>query len=691
MEAPSGKSKVLPENAYTVLKEGETYAPVVPAGKMIPEVSGRSVLFGLIMVVIFTFAASYIGLKTGNVIECAIPIAIIAIFFGRLFSRRSTLLENVIVQSIGQASGVIVAGAIFTIPALYINELKPSLPQIFIACTLGGFLGVVMLIPLRRYFCRDQHGLLPFPEATAITEVLAAGETRGGSSGRVLLAAFGLGFLYDFLVEFVHLCNLHLNTKVLLGKAGSFLSDFRFEFKLKAAALYFGLGYIIGIRYSAVIAAGSVLSFLVLVPLVYFIGAPLEVPLTPPHDVKTLISEMPAEDIFDKYIKPIGIGCIAMAGLMGILKMGKIIVSSLSLAFKGLASKGQTEGAAERTDRDMRARNVLFIQLLALLGMVLFFYAISSDIKVALVGAIITAVLSFLFTPVAARAIAIVGVNPVSGMTMITLIIACISLAAIGLSGDLRGQSVALVIGCAVCTALSTAGALVSDLKVGYWLGATPAQQQRWKFLGILVAAACVGLVIMLMEESFGFMIINEAGERVSNPDLEAPQGHLMAAIVGPILGGEKPPFILYILGGLVAVFLEMVKVPALAFGLGMYLPIQINMGILAGGIGGYLIGRSGKTAKEKAARKAQGTIIASGILAGSAIMGTLGALLMLDQIGSPIKYLDIGKGTAWYEGFTGQFFALILFVFLIFLCYLTARWGARQELLEEGGKEREE
>lgn len=691
MEGTGKTSKVLPPNAFRELEPGETYSPVVAADQSPPEVTVRSVVIGVIMVVIFTFAAAYIGLKTGNVIETSIPVAILAVFLGTFFRRRNSLLENVIIQSLGQASGVVVAGAIFTIPALYVLDLKPSFLQIFLSCLVGGYLGVVLLIPLRRYFVKDLHGQLPFPEGTAITNVLATGEKSKGSAGKVLLMAFGAGFIYDLFVEFLHLWNHHLNSKILFGKLGRLMEDGRFELRLNATAVYFGLGYIIGPRYAGIIAAGSVLSFLVLVPLVYFAGHGLQSPLIPPEGVTALVRDMDAQQIFANYIRPMGIGCIAVAGMIGILKMSKIILSSLSLAFKGLAGKGD-QGAVERTDRDMSPRNTFAIQAVAIVGMFLLFWFISGGFTTALVGTVITFLLAFLFTPVAARAIAIVGVNPVSGMTMLTLIIACLALVATGLRGDALGMSVALVVGCAVCTALSTSGAFITDLKVGYWLGASPFQQQRWKFLGILVASICVGAVIWVLATSYGFMIPDETGQMVVNPDLPAPQGNLMATIVEGVMGGQEQALILFLLGGLVAVLLEMAKVPALAFGLGMYLPIEINMAVFFGAAVGHFIGKTGKTEEEREARKEQGTLIASGLMAGAAIIGTIGAILLLPQIGAPMEYLDIlhaseqgtGAFAAWYEGIGGQLVSVFGLAALVFVCYILARKGADWQMAEE-------
>jgi putative OPT family oligopeptide transporter len=691
METSSESTKVLPPNAFRELEPGESYQPVVPADDSRPEVSVRSLTIGVIMVVIFTFAAAYIGLKTGNVIETSIPIAILAVFLGTLFSRRNSLLENVIIQSIGQAAGVVVAGAIFTIPALYILDLNPSFLQIFLSCLVGGYLGVVLLIPLRRYFVKDLHGQLPFPEGTAIANVLATGEKSKGSAGKVLLMAFGIGFIYDLIVEFLHLWNHHLNSKVLFGGFGERMADMRFELKLNGTAVYFGLGYIIGVRYAGVIAAGSVLSVMVLVPLVYFAGHGLTVPLTPP-EVEALVADMDSAQIFGNYVRPMGIGCIAVAGIIGILKMWKIIVSSLSLAFKGLMGGGDGSETA-RTDRDMTPRNTFLIQISSVVGMFALFWFISGRLTTALVGTVITFILAFLFTPVAARAIAIVGVNPVSGMTMLTLIIACLALVATGLSGDALGMSVALVVGCAVCTALSTSGAFITDLKVGYWLGASPFQQERWKFLGILVAALCVGAVIWVLATSYGFMIEDPAtGQMIVNPDLPAPQGNLMATIVSSVMGGEQQALVLFLLGGIVAIMLEMAKVPALAFGLGMYLPIEINMAVFFGAAVGHFISRTGRDEAERAARKEQGTLIASGLMAGAAIIGTIGAILLLPQVGEPMLMIDVldisesgaGVFAGWYEGLGGQLVSVLGLAALVAACYFLARKGAEWQLKEE-------
>jgi putative OPT family oligopeptide transporter len=678
MEPSGGKSKLLPENAYRPLKEGEEYTPIVPADQSPYETTARAIVMGCIGVVVFTFAAAYIGLKAGNVIETAIPIAILAVFFGKFFARNNTILENVIVQSIGAASGVVVAGAVFTIPALYILDLPVSFFDIFLSCMIGGFLGVLLIIPLRRYFCRDEHGNLPFPEATATTEILTSGE-EGGAGGQTLLIAFGLGFLYDFLIETFHLWSARLSTaKVLLGSLGHNMYDkVRMQLELEATAALFGLGYIIGIKYAAVICAGSVLANLVLVPMVFAMGSGMDSMVSPGEK---LISAMSAGEIFTAYVRPIGIGAIAMAGIISILKMGKIIVSSLSLGFKGIfAGSHEEAGETPRTDLEISPKNVVLLELLFVVFMFfIFMYIAGWDLKVAIIGTIVTAVLAFLFTPVAARAIAIVGVNPVSGMTMITLIIACTILAATGLTGK-PGQTTVLIIGAAICTALSTSGAFISDLKIGYWIGATPRRQMRWKFLGIVVAAACVGLVIDVLASGYGFV----ASDAHPSP-LPAPQGNLMATIVSSTLVPDaQSPWLLYGMGAAIAIMLEMLTVPALAFALGIYLPMYINLPVFAGGAAAWLLQRRGRNDREKGALKNNGILVASGLVAGAAIAGVLSAVIKtLFQQG--LNFSEAIYGSVENFKAAGMIPGLIGLIVLAGLCHYVASASARRQIEHE-------
>ena len=658
IEPQKGQSKLLPENAYRKLKDGEVYQPIVGAGDKRPEVTFWSVGLGVAMVVIFTAAAAYISLRAGSGIEASIPIAILAIFFGMLRKTKSTILENVMVQSVGQASGVVAAGATFVVPALYINQLSVSWWQIFLACTVGGILGVVLIIPLRKYFVRDLHGDLPFPEATAINEVIVTGESGAGGAGKILIMAFLMGAAFDFLIEGAHLWNADLTTDAMPFGIGETLAGLRIEVQIIGIAALFGLGYIIGMKYASIIAGGSVLAYVVMVPLVYQVGKDSG-DFAYAGGVFNL-STMSAGQIFGAFIKPIGIGAIAISGLIGIMRMWKIVVGSVSLGFKGLSKEGRAAPEAERTQLDMKPKNVLMIQLLAAVLMGVFFfivaktttdsagvsYGMSDALLFATVGMIAGFVLSFLFTPVAAQAIAIVGVNPVSGMTLITVVLAIGALIVVGLKGE-AGMIIALIVGTAVCTALSTSGALISDFKVGYWIGSTPRNQQRWKFLGIVVAALVVALVIPLMDSAYQFLISDPAtGMMVPNDKvLPAPQGNMIAAVSRGLMSNpEGQPWLLYGMGGLVAVLLLMAGVPMLAFALGMYLPIGINMAVLAGAISAWAVSRTGKTEEIRAARASQGALIASGLMAGAALFGILTAVLRLPTVGAPIQYMSVGK-----------------------------------------------
>ncbi len=658
MDATQPKaSKLLPPNAYTKLEPGQEYKPIVPAGDTRAEVTPWSIGLGVAMVIIFTAAAAYISLRAGNGIEASIPIAILAIFFGMVRKSKSTILENVMVQSVGQASGVVAAGATFVVPALYINQVDAEWWQIFIACTVGGVLGTVLIIPLRKYFVKELHGELPFPEATAINEVLVTGESSAGGAGKILLLAFLLGAIFDFGIEAFHLWNADLTTEVLPWGIGEALSQVRIELQIAGIAALFGLGYIIGIKYASIIAAGSALSVVVLVPVAYLFAKGTG-SFAYAGDVFN-VDQMSASGIFSAFIKPIGIGAIAVSGLIGIIRMGKIVASSVTLGFKGLGRAGQATPADERTQLDMRPRNVLVIQLLSTLAMGLFFflvamtttepsgfsYGLGDSLVFGLVGMLAGFLLSFLFTPVAAQAIAIVGVNPVSGMTLITVVLAIGALIMVGLKGT-AGMIIALVVGTAVCTALSTSGALISDFKVGYWIGATPRNQQRWKFLGVVVAALVVALVIPLMNEAYSFLVKDVVtGQMIPNDKvLPAPQGNMIAAVSnGMINDPAGQPWLLYGLGGLVAILLLMAGVPMLAFALGMYLPIGINMAVLAGAVCAWIISKTGKDEKVRKSRAEQGLLIASGLMAGAAIFGILTAVLRLSAVGAPIRYMSVG------------------------------------------------
>ncbi len=642
MESSSPKpSKILPANAYTKLEPGQEYKPIVPPEDRRAEVTVWSVTVGLAMVVVFTAACIYMALKAANAIEASIPIAIMAIFFGGLKRCKSTILENVMVQSIGQAAGVVAAGAAFFIPAFYINGLGVSWWQTFLACSIGGFLGIVLIIPLRKYFVKQLHGDLPFPEATAINEILVSGESTSAGAGTVLLTAFGLGAAYDFVSGTVNAWNQTMTTHTLLGWLGRKMSDIRLDLSINGTAALFGLGYVIGLRYAAAIAAGSVFACLVLTPLIYHFGS--HIPQFDYAGTHYVIAKMTSKEIFDEFVHPIGIGAIAVSAIFGIIRMGKIVLGSISLGFKGL--KGGGVEAAPRTQTDMSPRNVVLIQFgSTLLMAILFFvvahgshgagagtgFSVGQSAWYAVVGAVVGFALSFLFTPVAAQAIAIVGVNPVSGMTLITVVLTILVLVTTGLKGT-GGMFIALVVGCAVCTALSTSGALITDFKIGYWIGSTPRNQERWKFVGIIVASLVVAFAIPLMDSAYHFVVADPAtGKLVSNTDvLPAPQANMIAAVTDGLLRNPaNQPWLLYGLGGFVALMLYMAGVPMLAFALGIYISIPINMAVLAGALVSYIVGKTGGSEKVKKARQDQGILIASGLMAGGAIAGIVDAIL---------------------------------------------------------------
>lgn len=652
----------LPQNAYRNLKPGEEYIPAVPAGEILPEITYYSVLWGIFFAILFSAAAAFLGLKIGQVFEAAIPIAILAVGIAAMKKRKNALSENVIIQSIGAASGVVVAGAIFTIPAIYILHAEGVIEnpatfwQIFLSSLFGGFLGILFLIPFRKYFVKEMHGEFPFPEATATTEVLIAGE-KGGEQAKVLISAAIVGGIYDFVVATFGFWKETFSTKVIPGL--SWVAEhLRLEFRLNIGAAVLGLGYIIGLRYGAIIAAGSFLSWFVLIPVIGYVGGGLTQVLG--SSATELIRNMNAEQIFANYVRHVGIGGIAMAGIIGILKSSKIIVGSFKLAFEEII-KGKALGGEPdvRTQADIRMKNVVFIIGLVIVAIFIFFQLlVVHNVFFAVAGLLIAVIITFLFTTVAARAIAIVGSNPVSGMTLMTLILSSIILVQLGLSGS-SGMVSALIIGGVVCTALSMAGGFITDLKIGYWLGTTPRNQERWKFLGTLFAAATVGLVIMLLNNVYGF---------VGPEAFPAPQANAMAAVIKPLMSNQPAPWIFYIAGALFALTLEMIHVPPLAFALGMYLPLELNTPILLGGLIAHLVAKSSSDENISNARRERGTLIASGFIAGGAIMGVVSAGLKYFKF----NYADFGW--IWPESHSAEFLSLGMFIVIFFFLYLNSK-----------------
>ncbi len=636
--------KGLPENAYTELKSGEEYTPVMPPFKQVPEVSSYSVIWGIVMAIIFSAAAAYLGLKIGQVFEAAIPIAIIAVGLSSGTKRKNALGENVIIQSIGQTSGIVVAGAIFTIPALYILNLNAEFYKIFLASLFGGVLGILFLIPFRKYFVNDMHGKYPFPEATATTEVLIAGE-KGGKQAVVLIISGIIGGLYDFIVASFGWWSEVFTSRVI--PIGEQIADkTKLVFKMNIGAAITGLGYIIGLKYSAIICAGSFVAWYVLIPIVAYIGQYLTQPLG--TNVTLLVKDMSAEQIFSNYVRHIGIGGIAMAGIIGIIRSSKIIVSAFTLAAKEILGKKKVIEEKLRTQKDLSMKFIaLALITTSVLIFVYYYFGVVNNIGFALLGLLIVLIISFLFTTVAATAIAIVGTNPVSGMTLMTLILSSIILVSAGLSGS-SGMVAALLIGGVVCTALSMAGGFITDLKIGYWLGSSPYKQERWKFLGTFVSAATVGWVILLLNQTYGF----------TGPGaLVAPQANAMAAVIQPLMANQPAPWMLYVAGALMALILTMINVPALAFALGMYIPLELNTPLLIGGLIAHYVSTRSKNDKINAARRERGTLIASGFIAGGALMGVISALL---------RYFGFNWiNNEWAESHSAELIALIMFAIL--------------------------
>ena len=663
MENNTNQNIDLPENAFRELKDGEEYKPVMSPQETYREVSPWSITWGILMAVLFSAAAAYLGLKVGQVFEAAIPIAIIAIGVSSATKRKNALGENVIIQSIGACSGAIVAGGIFVMPAIYMLELEADFFNIFIAAALGGVLGILFLIPFRKYFVKDQHGKYPFPEATATTQVLVSGE-KGGSQAKPLLLAGLVGGLYDFIIATFGWWNENVTSR-MIGFGETIADKAKLVFKINTGAAVLGLGYIIGLKYAFIICVGSLTVWWLIVP-----GMALIFPDTVLNQwdpsITTAVGQMAPEAIFKSYARSIGIGGIAMSGIIGIVKSWGIIKSAVGLAAREMKGKGSGQEEILRTQRDISFKIIAFGSIATLLITFLFFYFGVMDFNLlhAVVGILLVAIIAFLFTTVAANAIAIVGSNPVSGMTLMTLILASVVMVAVGLKGN-AGMLAALLMGGVVCTALSMAGSFITDLKIGYWLGTTPKKQETWKFLGTIISAATVAGVMIVLDKTYGF----------NSGKLAAPQANAMAAVIKPLMSGQGAPWVLYGIGAVIALVLDRCKVPALAFALGMFIPLELNIPLLVGGaVNWYVTTRSKNEAANKA-RGDKGTLLASGFIAGGALMGVVSALLKFGGI--EFDY------SSWWENHLSEFLALVAYAALI-LYFILATKLSKKELANQ-------
>ena len=642
---------ILPDNAFRELKEGEKYEPVMSPQRTYAEVNGWSVTWGVLMAMLFSAAAAYLGLKVGQVFEAAIPIAIIAVGVSTAAKRKDGLAENVIIQSIGACSGAVVAGAIFTLPAIYIlqakyPEMSASFMKIFISSLLGGIIGILFLIPFRKYFVSDMHGKYPFPEATATTQVLVSGQ-KGGSQAKPLLIAGLVGGLYDFIVATFGWWNENFTTRFCaLGE--DIAEKAKLVFKVNTGAAVFGLGYIIGLKYAFIICLGSLAVWWVIVPGMALIFGDQVLNQWDPT-ISTVVRAMSPEEIFRCYGKSIGIGGIAMAGIIGIIKSWGIIKSAVSLATKEMKGKGGDAKVQVRTQRDISFKVIAIGTIITIAITFLFFWwgVMEGNLLFAVVAILLVAVIAFLFTTVAANAIAIVGSNPVSGMTLMTLILASVVMVAVGLKGT-GGMVAALIMGGVVCTALSMAGSFVTDLKIGYWLGTTPKKQETWKFLGTLVSAATVGGVMMLLNETYGF----------ASGQLAAPQANAMAAVIDPLMNGIGAPWLLYAIGAVIAIVLTIFKVPALAFALGMFIPMELNIPLLVGGAINWYVTTRSKNEDVNKERGEKGNLIASGFIAGGALMGVVSALLRFGGV--------VFDYESWWASPLSEILSLVAYILLI-------------------------
>jgi putative OPT family oligopeptide transporter len=620
MPANQIDTKTLPENAYKPLHDGELYLPIVPASAQLPELTARSIFWGVVFCVIFTVASAYSTLKVGQGMEAAIPISILAIGLARLYQRRSSLLENMIITGMGGASAGVVAGAVFTVPALYALHLDPHPVQTMFICLAGGCLGILFLIPLRRYFVREMHGKFPFPEATAITEVLVTGE-KGGSQAKLLLQATVIAAVYDFFVTTFHVWREYLNFQ-FVPAVRALAERSRMVFNFDAVSFILGLGYVMGLRVALIFCAGGVLVNFMLVPIIWFVGSHMGDVTVYPAAIP--ISRMAAADIYRNYVRFIGVGAIASAGLVGILKSLRVVAGSFGIALQ--AFRHGEAPHMERTDRDITIITILLGIVLGEVGVAAFFGQLHVSWTVVGLGLALTLLFSFFFTTVAANAIATTANNPASGMTLLTVIVSAVVLLKFGLSGT-TGMFFVMALAGMVCVALCASGQFITDLKAGYWLGSTPAAQQKSKFIAVVASALTAGFTIILLAKAFQF---GEAVPGDPRQVLVAPQASALKAVVSGFMSGQPARYMLFGLGAMVTVVLEMLGLSSMVFALGIYLPLQLTTPILAGGFLSHLVnkravktgGEHGRTIRER------GIIIAGGLMAGGALGGVIGAAL---------------------------------------------------------------
>ena len=563
----------LPENAFRELGADEDYRPVMHPAHDYPEVTPYSVTLGLVLAVIFSAAAAYLGLRVGQVFEAAIPIAIIAVGLSGALKKNNPLGQNVMIQSIGACSGVIVAGATFTVPALFIlqgtyPEITVNFLEIFLSSLLGGILGILFFIPFRKYFVKEMHGKYPFPEATATTQVLmssqAKGEAAGGQAKTLVIAAL-IGGIYDYVLATFGVWAENIST-ALTSWGSSLMEKTKLIVSCNTGAALLGLGYIVGLKYAFVKFAGSAFVWWVIIPLLGTYGSAELTALTP-------------DAMFSEYARLIGIGGIAMAGVIGIIKSRGIIAQAAGLAVREFGG-GASKEKPVRWQLDISMKHIVFFIAIALVVVLVFFW---------------------------------LGVlhNFWQGL------VASAQFVGVGISGT-SGMVASMVIGGVVCTALSMAGGFVTDLKIGYWLGSTPRKQETWKFVGTFVSAATVGGVVLLLNNVYGFTGPNA---------LVAPQANAMAKVIEPIMMGGDTPWILYMTGAILALLLNWLGVPALAFCLGMFIPMSLNTPLLVGGAISWFVSTRSRNKEINDARRDRGTLISSGLIAGGALFGVFAAL----------------------------------------------------------------
>lgn len=634
-------------------KAGEEYVPFIPANKVMPEFTATAIIIGILMAIVFGAANAYLGLRVGMTISASIPAAVISMGIIRGIMKKESILENNMVQTIGSAGESLAAGAIFTLPALFIwsQELgmdAPSLFRIIVVSLIGGILGVLLMVPLRKALIVNEHGKLPYPEGTACAEVLVAGEV-GGSKAKTVFMGLGVGALYKFIADGIKLFPSEIEWEITGYKGAAIGGD--------VLPALLGVGFIIGPRISAYMLGGAVLGWLAIIPLISHLG---EFITTPIYPAPVPIKELGYWGIWNFYIRYVGAGAVAFGGIISLIKSLPLIVRTFKEALGGFKAGFENESNL-RTDQDMSM--TLVVAGVVVLVLIMMFTPV---VPVGITGAILIAIFGFFFATVSSRLVGLVGSssNPVSGMTIATLLITSIIFKATGFDGP-AGMIGALSVGAVICIVAAIAGDTSQDLKTGFLVGATPKKQQYGELIGVIASGLVIGFVLMLLNNAWGF----------GSAELPAPQATLMRLVIEGVMQGNLP-WALVFTGVGIGIVIELMGIPVLPVAVGLYLPIHLSTPIMVGGLLRGILEKRKEAESVIKEKIESGVLYSSGLIAGEGLLGILLAIFAVIPVGAK----KLGDVIAFGNGVLGKYGALIIFILLVLTLMKYSFWKKVEE-----------